>query len=854
MLLGPTSLAPSGRRPRLRPRGAPKAAATAIRYTTLATHSPVARPGPPTRLQLYSYPFFVLHFTLLPIFLSGVRRPYSTDPAAVASPPPSQVHPVDASEDVLRLYSQFRQAGLAHRPWDVRRALQVSSEVRRHLARASAAEKTELARRLVLSHRDEVIRTKTLSTRFRLPIAAAVHDLIRSNMCKRSVDAAARAVSIVDLDLTRRYRPVLRSKTLEALVETYSAKYAAVPARELSHPSSGLVALSHLVSRLTFLKHPVPLSMYEFVVRSLAEAGCVGLAARLWVAAAWEDSSPSSSSSPPSSSSSSSVSPLSRELLELIVKKTATSSAAEARAVVQIMASLVASRRMPVGDMDLALWPLVNFPRRLESPHVSSSSSSSPPPTIKSPSCETEMPGVLKGQLNACLRQIWADPALALGERPLPNNEAIYAVCRDTMSQLVESVVDNYALPAASSKSSSKLSQSSSSSSTSRRPWLTTGSGHLDELPTEAFHMILGYSVRESLVSPDTTARLIRLLEDRLNASAAGPAALDVVLEQATESGDQDLALAVIDQLVSTVGLGPHSTALVLRFFLVTSRFDNLQPFTNAVITHLEATLSSSAKLARLPRLLLPGVSTNSRVYCLLLLGAAKMGKTGLAERIWSLAKHAEGVEEQQQQQADGDDVEAHRPPMRLPISAYTTMMEVYASEGRKGLPMSQTPTPSHAPRYVRGWLSADDQALRWQAARSSGWKLYEYVVRDRLGPEPDVAFFRAALDLFGRAPGMPARLPNVVRLVDLEYLGADERARIVVDDAEERGLPVPWAYRVARRAGLPGEPVTPPSCAAAVGPKFQAAYTIHLGRKVRRWRRRRGLEEGRVKVYIKPA
>jgi hypothetical protein len=177
-----------------------------------------------------------------------------------------------------------------------------------------------------------------------------------------------------------------------------------------------------------------------------------------------------------------------------------------------------------------------------------------------------------------------------------------------------------------------------------------------------------------------------------------------------------------------------------------------------------------------------------------------KAGKTGLAERVWFLAKEAERAS-----WIPGFIPDGELRQWCLPIQAYTTMMQCYANEVQKGLQIKRSghstalavelATSSdcmepQSPRFVRGWArfitDAKEQGLfdRWlprnEAAQQMGsmlmmsmrtgardvynalQQLQHTVPSDQRAqlqiPIPDARFFNAALDVYTRQDGMRVR------------------------------------------------------------------------------------------------
>ncbi|KAH8102806.1 hypothetical protein DFH11DRAFT_1657728 [Phellopilus nigrolimitatus] len=178
-------------------------------------------------------------------------------------------------------------------------------------------------------------------------------------------------------------------------------------------------------------------------------------------------------------------------------------------------------------------------------------------------------------------------------------------------------------------------------------------------------------------------------------------------------------------------------------------------------------------------------IGLGPRFFTAVLNALAKAHQTGLAERVWLLARTAE------RRSWDARFAGAARPWV-LPVAAYTIMMQCYAEEARRGLDMQRgAPGPvlgqwtPQTPARVKGWalfvLHANRQrcaelgpaevsrqmgAVLFRAMHAAGRDLYELVLaqaaqggtppasKDLQPPVPDARFFNAALELFARVPG----------------------------------------------------------------------------------------------------
>ncbi|KAH7888155.1 hypothetical protein F5I97DRAFT_959271 [Phlebopus sp. FC_14] len=164
-----------------------------------------------------------------------------------------------------------------------------------------------------------------------------------------------------------------------------------------------------------------------------------------------------------------------------------------------------------------------------------------------------------------------------------------------------------------------------------------------------------------------------------------------------------------------------------------------------------------------------------------------KSGNTGLAERVWLLAKQAERASWSTRRGSRND---TGKEGWCLPVHAYTIMLQLYGSEARKGLLIrkgqGRAPNPQgddrwfphpHSKQRVTGWasyvLARSETERRYRTKRSlqlrMGTALYRSMFRaarnvydclTRLGSptnlqkyhlQPDARFFKAALDLYGR-------------------------------------------------------------------------------------------------------
>ncbi|EKM59546.1 uncharacterized protein PHACADRAFT_205765 [Phanerochaete carnosa HHB-10118-sp] len=238
------------------------------------------------------------------------------------------------------------------------------------------------------------------------------------------------------------------------------------------------------------------------------------------------------------------------------------------------------------------------------------------------------------------------------------------------------------------------------------------------------------------------------------------------------------------------------------------------------------------------------GVALGPLFFTVVLNALTKTGKTGLAERVWLFAKTAERA-------SWIDGFLPGTEPWCLPVSAYTSIMQCYANEGRKGLPIRKVTEDGRViwvPRsnnHVRGWARLVYQTQRREGGESRNWKRFraartmarillramlsgisavarsllhiEQTVRAANAkitttlPKPDARFFNAALKLFHPLPGMlprrmrttRSRLRRFLRWAHAVYGQHGRKAEhwdILLQDIAEAminaGYPVPPAFR----------------------------------------------------------
>jgi hypothetical protein len=201
-------------------------------------------------------------------------------------------------------------------------------------------------------------------------------------------------------------------------------------------------------------------------------------------------------------------------------------------------------------------------------------------------------------------------------------------------------------------------------------------------------------------------------------------------------------------------------------------------PSWGSVTEEQRAIMRTKTRQMRLMR----AVSLGPWFFIAVLNALRKAGKTGLAERVWLLAKQAEHASWTGAIDINGNPLK----PWCLPIHAYTIMLKCYNAEARRGLELRRSAkqkandwTPKVGRNQVQGWAkfvltqkaAARKHGSRRTLALLMGVMLYRnmhyagmavynalYELRG-VGqaalkpPRPDARFFNAALEMFGRQP-----------------------------------------------------------------------------------------------------
>ncbi|KAG6333084.1 hypothetical protein ID866_6008 [Astraeus odoratus] len=245
-------------------------------------------------------------------------------------------------------------------------------------------------------------------------------------------------------------------------------------------------------------------------------------------------------------------------------------------------------------------------------------------------------------------------------------------------------------------------------------------------------------------------------------------------------TADSTTLVSYICHLTSTGR--PDAVVDVLWYILPELSIVDHPAWDNVTPEH-RAAMAQQTRQERLDR----AVSLGPWFFTTVLNALCKAGKTGLAERVWLLARQAEMAS---WVQADASGEGRAVQGWCLPVHAYTIMLQVYAKEAKKGIGWHPARhgdnnwNPSSVEKIRQGWaqyivyrtcitdkrLSRRMWALRVGAAHyRSMWRgardIYNTLTRwdPDCAPEiqvlqPDERFFNAALDMFGRQTCMVKR------------------------------------------------------------------------------------------------
>ena len=270
--------------------------------------------------------------------------------------------------------------------------------------------------------------------------------------------------------------------------------------------------------------------------------------------------------------------------------------------------------------------------------------------------------------------------------------------------------------------------------------------------------------VKGKLDRPPTPLSKFLRLEPPSQPLIADSVTLASYISHLTSTGRPDVVVDVLWYILPEISIIDHPA------------WDNVTP-------EQRAAMAQMSRQKRLDR----AASLGPYFFTTVLNALCKSGRTGLAERVWLLAKQAEMAS---WLEASGDGQGRVVQGWRLPVHAYTIMLQVYAKEARKGIgshPGRRWETnwnPTSAQKIRHGWaqyvayrtrvtdqrLSRRLRALRmatvhyrsmWRGARAIYWTLTRFdpeCAPDIPAVQPDARFFNAALDLFGRQIAMVRR------------------------------------------------------------------------------------------------
>lgn len=179
----------------------------------------------------------------------------------------------------------------------------------------------------------------------------------------------------------------------------------------------------------------------------------------------------------------------------------------------------------------------------------------------------------------------------------------------------------------------------------------------------------------------------------------------------------------------------PHNDQTLptfLTYLTANADFANLDQLVFAILPELDHSLTPSILLSpttQLPSSTTPPLDRNPYLYITLLNALAKAGRTGLAERVFRLARWAAELSREEQ-------VDSKIKKWILPPHAFTIMLQLYAMEVKRGQRLegsyesdSSSSTTEDSSPYVRGWgrhalrvfrLKSQQQELRDQTGASA--------------------------------------------------------------------------------------------------------------------------------------
>lgn len=300
-----------------------------------------------------------------------------------------------------------------------------------------------------------------------------------------------------------------------------------------------------------------------------------------------------------------------------------------------------------------------------------------------------------------------------------------------------------------------------------------------------------------------------------------------------------------------------HTLVALVKHLTVTSQFDRLIMLVYTVLSYLAVTPATPlANVRQLAELTGATISSRGRLlpvrlptelFAAIIAGLAKSGNTGLAQRIFRLARSFEKQDHTADKakrpsldsktkpdlgQAEQSEPEATPPPKRhpaahyfIPIHMYTSLIQVYGNEAR--------PRPNAIEKSPRGWEAigphkfmnrqeaghhmaweAYQEAMRrWRASgrlyeksseqRAAGLDVQFDVTRRELADRtPDGRFFAAIIRVYSTRWGLDNDKP-------LERRSRDKVGRLL-RDMRDAGVPIPAGLATKLATGQVEGPIYP--------------------------------------------
>lgn len=353
---------------------------------------------------------------------------------------------------------------------------------------------------------------------------------------------------------------------------------------------------------------------------------------------------------------------------------------------------------------------------------------------------------------------------------------------------------------------------------------------------THAINIPISFQERNKKLTEQSTTRLTKF-DRSVVGTQKEPFTLPQLMHTPERSikADEVTLSSYVKHLTSTGR--PHHVARIVQYLI--PRFTRIRP------TQAEV-MDATGRRARLHELRIQQeqavLKLGPHTIAALLDGLVKAGRTGMAERLFVLAKRAERTSWLSLKNYTKRNLK----PWILSVHAYTSMMQCYAAEARKTEYICRTKGMASARRkaWTHGWEryfmgSKMVHRSRRRTALIRGMRLhstlhdlkYHIYVRQmfkkktsrRRGlankppvpfvptPKPDAYFFNAALKLFAKPPSRPQyarqltrrqcrwRMENARRRFESKGMvtpGWTEELQCVAQDMLAAGYSIPPAYR----------------------------------------------------------